>query len=80
MHSNSDIANKMISDKANEVIKKLFEPLLFINQIGLETTMKGSILFFEFTDLLHYKCHKINLSYGGSYINSSFWIKSKNSN
>ena len=30
---------------------------------------------FDYVQLLYYKCHKINLNRGGSYINSPDWIK-----
>ena len=32
----------MINNKADKVIEKYFQSLLSINQIGLETSMKGS--------------------------------------
>ena len=32
---------------------------------------------FDFVHLLYYKCHKINLNRGGSYIDSPDWIKNK---
>ena len=39
--------------------------------------IKGSEFVFDYVHLLYYKCHKINLNRGGSYINSTDWIKSK---
>ena len=39
--------------------------------------MKGSNIVFEYVHLLYYKCHKINLNRGGSYIDSPDWMKSK---
>ena len=39
--------------------------------------MKGSQFVFDYVHLLHYKCHKINLDHGGSYIDSPDWIKNK---
>ena len=38
----SDNIKIMINDKADEVIKELFQSLLSRYQIGLETSMKGS--------------------------------------
>ena len=38
---------------------------------------KGSEFFFDYVHLLYYKCHKINLNRGGSYIDSPDWIKNK---
>ena len=46
-------------------------------QIGLETSMKGSVFIFGYVHILYCKCHKIDFKGGGSYIGSSDWIKSK---
>ena len=32
----------------------------------------------DYVHLLYYKCHKINLNCGGSYINSPDWMKNEN--
>ena len=45
-------------------------------QNNLEST-KGSDFFFYYIQLLYYKCHKMSLNCGGSYIDSHEWIKSK---
>ena len=37
--------------------------------------MKGSEFVFDYIHLMYYKCHKINLNSGGSYIVSPDWIK-----
>ena len=39
--------------------------------------MAGSEFVFGYVQLLHYKCHKINLNPGGSYSDSPGWIKNK---
>ena len=39
--------------------------------------MKGSDFIFDCVNLLHYKCHKINLKRCGLYIDSPDWIKDK---
>ena len=39
--------------------------------------MKGSEFVFDCAHLLYYKCHKIIPNCGESYIDSSYWIKSK---
>ena len=39
--------------------------------------MKGSEFFFNYVQLLFYKCHKINLNRGVSYIDSPDWTKNK---
>ena len=48
MHLKSDSIEIMINDKANKVIKKLFESLLNRYKSGLETSMKGSNFIFVF--------------------------------
>ena len=45
-------------------------------QNNLES-MESSVFVFDYVHLLYYKCHKINLNCGRSYIDSSDWIKSK---
>ena len=40
-------------------------------------SMRGSEFVFDYVDVLHYKCHKINPNRGGSYIDSPDWIKNK---
>ena len=35
---------------------------------------------FDYVHLLYHKCHKINASLGGSYIDSPDWIKNKKAN
>ena len=37
--------------------------------------MKGSEFVLDYVHLLYYKCHKINLNRGESYIDSPEWIK-----
>ena len=43
----------------------------------MEKSIKGSDLIFDCVNLLHYKCHRISLKRGGSYIDSLDWIKNK---
>ena len=66
----------MINDQADEVIEELFDSLKNRYQNNLES-MKGSEFVFDYVQLLYYKCHKINPSCSGSYIDSSDWIKNK---
>ena len=57
-----------ISDEADEVIKKLSD--------SLKNKYQNN---WDYVQLLHYTCHKINLNRGGSYIDSPDWIiKKKN--
>ena len=39
--------------------------------------MRDSGFLFDYVQLFHYKCHKINLNRGGSDIVSPDWIKNK---
>ena len=39
--------------------------------------MRGSDFIFDSVQLMYYKCHKVNLRDGGSYIDSPDWIKKK---
>ena len=63
---------------ANDVMDKHFKPLRSIYQVNLETSMKGSDFIFDSVKILYYKCHKVNFSRGGSYIDSPDWVKKKN--
>ena len=76
MHSKSDNIEIMISDEADEVIKELFDSLKNRYQSNLES-MKGSEFVFDCVHLMYYKCHKVNLNHGGSYVDSPDWIKNK---
>ena len=40
-------------------------------------SIKGSDSVFNYAQLFYYKCHKINLSRRGLYIDSLDWIKNK---
>ena len=80
IHSKSDNIEFMSYDNVNEVVHKPFESLLSVYKIGLETSMRRSDFIFDSVELLCYKCHKINFKRGGSYIDSTDWIKKKNNN
>ena len=77
IYSKSDNIEIMTNDKADEVIKGLYESLLSEYQIGLEESMRGCDFFFDYVHLLHFKCHKINLNRSQSYRGFPGWIKSK---
>ena len=79
MHSKSGNIKSKISDEADEVTKKLFDSLKNRYQNDLQS-MRGSEFVFDYVQLLYYKCHKINLNCGGSYMDSPDWIKNKKSN
>ena len=79
MHSKGDNIEIMINDKADEVIKELFDSLKYRYQNNLES-IKISEFFFDYVHLLYYRCHKMNLNHGGSYTDSPDWIKNIKSN
>ena len=66
----------MMSVKWKKKFTKLFDLLKNRYQNNLES-MRDSAFIFEYIQLLYYKCHKINLNCGGSYIDSPDWIKNK---
>ena len=68
IHSKSDNIEIMISDKADEVIKKLFDSLKDRYQNNLQS-MRGSEFVVDYVMLLYYKER--------SYRDSPDWIKSK---
>ena len=76
MHSKSDNIRIMMSVKWKKKFTKLFDLLKNRYQNNLES-MRDSAFIFEYVQLLYYKCHKINLNCGGSYIDSPDWIKNK---
>ena len=76
MHSKSNNIEIMINDKADEVIKELFDSFTNRYQNNLEL-MKGSEFIFDYVHLLCYECHKIYPNRAGSYIDSPDWIKNK---
>ena len=79
MHSKSDNKEIMISDEADEAMKKHSDSLKNRYQNNLQS-MRGSEFVFDYVQLLYYKCHRINFNCGGLYIDSPDWIKNKKSN
>ena len=69
MHSKGDNIKIMIIDKADKVIKELFDSLKNRYQNNLKS-LKSSELVSNYAHFLYHKFHKINPSQGGSYINS----------
>ena len=78
MHLKRDNIDIMINDEADEVIKDLFDSLKNRYQNNLES-IKDSKFVLDYVHLLCYKCHKINLNHGGSYIDSPDSIENKKS-
>ena len=65
----------MNSDEEDEVMN-IFDSFRSTYQNNLEL-MRGSEFVFDYVQLLYYNCHEINFNRGGSYIDSSDWIKNK---
>ena len=74
MHSKSDNIEIMIRDEVDKVIKNISLKNRYQNNLE---SIVGSEFVFNYVQLLYYKCHKINLNRGGSYINSRDWIKTR---
>ena len=72
MHSNSDNIEIMISNKRDEVIKKLSDSLKNRYQNSLQS-MRGNEFVFDYVQLLYY----VMKWCGGSYIDSPDWMKYK---
>ena len=79
MHTESDNTEIMIGSDTNDVIKELFKSFLQRFQEGLQEKMEGSDFEFDGVNLLYYDFNKTSLNRGGSYIDSSEWIKDKKS-
>ena len=77
MHTKIDNIEIMKGTETSDVINEFFKSFFRRYQKGLKTKMKGNSYLLESVDLLHYILHKISLNRGGSYINSSDWIKNK---
>ena len=70
MHTNIDNRETMIGNDTDEIMVGLSDYFLQRYQIGFKESMKCSDLVFYCADSLFYKCHKISLNCGGSYIYS----------
>ena len=75
MHSKSD-KEIMINDVTYEFTEKLFNLLKNRYQNNLKL-MGVSDFVLNYVQLLYYKCLKINLNHGGSYVDSLYWMKNK---
>ena len=66
----------MINDEADEVIKELFDSLKNRYQ-NISELMKVRDFVFDYVNLFHYKCHRINPNRGGSYKDFPDWKTKK---
>ena len=79
MHTKSINEEFMNGSDTGEIIKELFKSLLQRYQENLQEKMKGSDFAFDGVNYLYYDLNKINISKGGSYIDSPKWLKDKKS-
>ena len=77
MYVKSDNIEIMRGAETNDVIDELLSTFHKRYQEGLETKMRGSSFTFDSIDLLEYQLHRISLSRGSSYIESTEWIRNK---
>ena len=77
MHTKSDNIEIMIGSDTNGVPEDIFKSLLQRYQENLEEKMRGSEFGFDGVNALYYDFNNISLDRGGSYIDSSKWIKNK---
>ena len=70
----SDNIEITIRDDADEDKKKISDTLKNRYRNNLQS-MKGSAFVFDYGQLLHCNCHKLNLNRGGSFTDSPEWIK-----
>ena len=79
MHTKSDNVEIKIGDDTSDVVKELFRSFLQRYQESLQEKMRGSEFEFDGVNLLYYDFNKLSLNGGGSYIESTKWIKDKKS-
>ena len=77
MNSKSDKVKIIIGNKADDIIKELFESFKKRCEEGLEKKIEGSQFVSESVDLLYYILHRISLNRDGSYVDSPEWLKNK---
>ena len=77
MHTKSHNREFMMSNEKDEIIEKLFEPLLQNYQKDLEGSVRKSEFVRDSIGLLYYHLQKISLKRGGSYIDSPEWLKNR---
>ena len=73
MHSKSNVIEIMVYGNVDEAIQEFFESLYSRHQRVLEEWIKGSNFIFNCVNMLHYKCHKLNLKQGEPFIASLDW-------
>ena len=79
MYTRSFNKEIMKSSDTDEVIKLLFESFLKIYDLNLQDKMKGSDFAFDGVNSVYYDFNKTSINRGGSYIDSTQWLKNKKS-
>ena len=77
MYTRSDNIEIMFGD--DDIIEQLFESLLQKYEEHLQNKMRGSEFEFDGVNFLYYDFNKTSINRGGSYIDSSKWLKDKKS-
>ena len=79
MYTRSDNEEFMNGDDTNEIIKLLFESFLQRFEENLQEKMRRSDFAFDGINFFNYNFNKTIIYRGGSYIDSSKWLKDKKS-
>ena len=75
MHTTSDSIEIVIDNERDDMNEELFDFLLQRYWKKLKQSMRRKWTCFDSVNLWYYKCHKISLNGGGSYIDSPKWLK-----
>ena len=78
MYTRSDNI-EMFGDDNDDITEQLFESLLKKYEENLQNKMRGSESEFDGVNFLYYDFNKTSINRGGSYIDSSKWLKDKKS-
>ena len=79
VHTRSDNEEFMNGSDTDEIIKGLFESFLQKYEENLQEKMKGSEFEFDGINFLYYDFNKKSINRGGSYKDSTKWLKDKKS-
>ena len=79
MYTRSDNVEIMFGGDNNDIIERHFESILQKNKENLQNKMRGSDFEFDGVNFLYYDFSKTSINRGGSYIDSSKWLKDKKS-